>query len=212
MNTKIRPTYYEPSYDPRLLQHMTYRNNISDPIPQTDSAEIQYDYERKFLFISSSMRDRSQYPDPASFRIQFSEPYRDVASIGLSLGVLPNLGNISADGYLLLDIPELNHIQGADGSKYFGILSLQHHPNNNYFNLNQANTQDVPLTFKPLKSRIDSLTIILRHPDGSQVTFGNEDANAPANQTSQMQLTFEIRTRVRKRVGIDRDPRAIAII
>jgi hypothetical protein len=214
MNTKIRPTYYENNYDPRLLQHMTYRNNISDPVKDlaAESQEMQYEIERKFLFVSSSMRDRNQYPDPASFRMHFPEPFRDIISIELLFGVLPNAGDISGDGYLLLDVPELNHVQGADGSKTFGILSLQQHPNPNYFNLNQGNTQNIPLTFKPIKSRLDALTFMLRHPDGSLVTFGAEDANTPANLAMQIQFTFEIRTRVRKRMGIDRDSRTVAIL
>lgn len=211
MNTKIRPTYYEtPRYDPRMLEHMTFKNNLSDPVKfQVDPPEVQYDIERRFLLISSTMRDRTQYPDPAYFRIQFSEAFRDVVSIELSAGVLPNAGNIAGDGYLLLDIPELNHIQGADGNKYFGILGLQHHPNRDFFNLDKANTNDMPVVFRPTKSRFDSMTIMLRHPDGSLVTFGNEAPDTPANFSTQTQLTFEIRTRVRKRVGIDRDSRAL---
>jgi len=211
MNTKIRPRALEiPNYDPRLMEHMTYRNQITDPVPQTDP-EVAWETERHFLYINSSMRDRDQYPDSANFRIKLMEPFRDVVSIELSSGVLPNQGNIGGDGYLLLDIPELNHIIGADGSRFFGILGLIRHPSNTYFNLDKSNTNDMPVTFKPLKSRLDSLTIILRHPDGTAVSFGNETADAPADLTLQSQFTFEIRTKTRKRTGIDRDPRSFPV-
>lgn len=210
MYTKVKPRYEEcRNYDPRMMEHMTYRNSITEPVPQFDPPELQYEYERKFFFVSSSMRDRNQYPDPANFKIQFPEPFRDVVSIELSAGTLPNAGNISGDAYLLLDIPELNHISTADGNKYFGILGLQYHPNREFFNLDKANTNDMPILFKPVKSKLDSITVIMRHPDGSMVSFGNEDPDDPANFALQMQMTFEIRTRVRKRAGIDRDPRYI---
>ena len=207
MNTKIMPRYCDQSYDPRMMQHMTFRNQITDPIPTTDP-EIHYEIERHFLFISSTMRERSQYLDPAHFRVTFREPFKDVVSVELSAGVLPNQGNISSDAYVLLDIPELNHIRGGDGSSCFGILGLQSNQNRDFYNLDKANTNDMPVVFRPVKSRFDAMTIILRHPDGSQVQFGDEDPNVAADFNYQTQLTFEIRTRVRKRVGIDRDSRA----
>lgn len=215
MNTKIRPRPVDiPNYDPRMMDYMTYRNNIADPARPHEDPEIQYEIERQYLFISSSMRDRSQYLDPANFRIELSEPLRDVISIELSQGVLPNQGNIAGDGYVLLDIPELNHIRGADGSRYFGVLGLQYHPSptKEYFNLDKSNTNDMPVVFKPVRRRIDFLTIILRHPDGSMVTFGNEDPSLPASLPMQTQFTFEVRTRVRRRMGIDRDERALPIM
>lgn len=210
MHTKIRPRYCETNdYDPRLMEHMTYRNQITEPVAQTDPSDLFYEVERRFFFVNSAMRDRTQYPDPANFRINFNEAFRDVVSIELSAGTLPNAGNISGDAYLLLDIPELNHITGADGNKYFGILGLQFHPNRDFFNLDKANTNDMPVTFKPIKSRLDALTINIRHPDGSMVSFGEEDPLVASNFAQQLNFTFEIRTRVRKRVGIDRDFRAI---
>jgi hypothetical protein len=214
MNTKVRPRAFDiPDYDPRLLQHMTYRNQISDPVssPQLDPPDLTYEYEKRYLFVTSAMRDRTQYPDPAYFKVQFPETYRDIYSIELSAGTLPNAGNISGDGYLLLDIPELNHIEGVDGSKYFGILGLQTHPNRSFFNLDKANTNDMPVIFKPIKARLDGITIMLRHPDGSLVTFGSENPAAPANFANQMQLTFEIRLRVKRRIGIDRDFRTVVM-
>lgn len=212
MNTKIRPKPVSiPNYDPRAMEYMTYRNNITDPVPQTDTPEVAYDIERHFLYINSAMRDRNQYPDSAYFRIKLMEPFRDVVSIELSSGVLPNQGNIGGDGYLLLDIPELNHIIGADGSRYFGILGLIRHPSNTYFNLDKSNTNDMPVVFRPPKSRLDSLTVILRHPDGTSISFGNESPDVAADLTLQSQFTFEIRTRIPKRTGIDRNPRAMPI-
>lgn len=212
--TKIKPRPVEiPNYDPRMMDYMTYRNNVTDPVPAMDP-EFQFETERIYLFISSSMRNRSQYPDPSHFKIELSEPLRDIVSIELSSGVLPNQGNISGDGYLLLDIPELNHIRGADGSRYFGILGLQNHPSptKSYFNLDKSNTNDMPIVFKPVKKRLDSLTLTLRHPDGSMVSFGDESPDSPANLTIQTQFTFEVRTRGRKRLGIDRDERALPIM
>lgn len=212
MYTKVRPSY-NPGlvYDPRLMEHTTYRNQISDPVPQNDP-EVQYDYDRKFVFVNSASRDRNQYPDPAHFKFHLPETYRDVVSVELAAGVLPNQDGIQADGYIVLDIPELNHIANVDGTSCFGILGLQYHPNNGFFNIEKGNCSAMPAQFKPHKARLDSLTITLRHPDGRQVLFGSEDPTSPPDLAFQTALTFEIRTRVRRRMGIERDPRAVPII
>jgi hypothetical protein len=212
MYTKVRPSYNGALvYDPRLMEHMTYRNQISDPVPQQDP-EIQYDYDRKFVFVSSASRDREQYPDPAYFKVQLPETYRDVVSVELCAGVLPNRGGIHSDGYILLDVQELNHISNVDGTSCFGILGLQYHPNNGFFNIEKGNTSAMPVQFKPPKGRLDTLTIAMRHPDGSRVLFGDEDPGNPADLSYQTALTFEVRTRIRRRTGIDRDPRATPTI
>jgi hypothetical protein len=209
MNTKIPPPPIETANnDPRLMEHKTYRNAISEPAPPLDPL-VDYEIERHFLYVNSAMRDRSQYPNPASFKLNLLEPFRDVISIELFSGVLPNQGNIYGDQYVLLDIPEFNHIKGADGSRYFGVLSIQRHTSNVYLNLDKSNTIGMPATFKPPKSRLDSFTVILRHPDGSTVTFGTESPDTPADLTIQCQFTFEIRTKVRRRMCLDRDTRVL---
>ena len=209
MYTKIRPTYHAnmQSYDPRLMEHMTYRNQISDPVPQHDP-EIAYDYDRSFIFISSSSRDRTRYPDPAHFKINIPT-CRDVVSVELAAGVLPNQGGIHGDGYVLLEIPDLNHISNTSGNDFFGILGLVYHPNAGYFNVDKSNVATMACTFRPTpKARLDSIEIIMRHPDGTQVLFGDEDPLAPANLANQLGFTFEIRTRVKRVAGIERDVRA----
>lgn len=214
MNTKIRSTATigdNESYNPRLLEHMTYRNNISEPILYTEPPELQYELERKYLWVSSTTRDRTLYPNSANFKVNFPA-YRDVLSIELSGGILPSQGNIVDDGYILLDIPELNHIDTPDGQKYFGILGLQHHPNRTFYNLDKSNTANQTLVFKPLKKNITSLTIILRHPDGSIVSMGDEAPNSAANHAIQTSFTFEIRCRVPRRIGIDKNDRYIPIV
>lgn len=211
MNTKVRPTFLfqEDRYDPKVLDNMTYRNNISDPGSWQTDPEIMYELERRFYHVSSISRDRNLYPDAASFRISFPEPVREILSIELAGGVLPNAGNISSDGYLLLDIPELNHVHSSDGNRYFAILGLQHHPSNMFYNLDKSNLSGMPVTFKPVKARLDSLTVNLRHPDGSLVAFGAEDPTQPFNFAVQTSLLFDVRIRAKRRQNIDRDYRAI---
>lgn len=225
MYTKVRPQNRirsEESYDPRLLEHMTYKNQISDPVssqlplyrnpPLNQDVDTLYDIERNFVFVSSVNRDRTKYPDPAYFKIDFPESYRDVVSVELSGGTLPNKANILTDGYVLLDIPDFNHISTGNGEKIFGILNFYHHPNPDFVNIDKQSTNDMPVVFKALKARLDSITILLRHPDGTQLFLGDENPANPANFTLQTSFIFEIHTRVKKRQGLSRDIRAPVII
>lgn len=214
MNTKILPCYKQdqPSYDPRIMDFTTYRNSVTDPAPAQDvpsDFQVDFEIERNFIFVSSIMRDRDRYPDSASFKINFAQPFYEVMSIELQSGVLPNGGGISNDGYLILDIPEMNHIQSASsGSKYAGILTLQYHPNPLFVNLDKSNTNNIPITFKPYKRKVESLTINIRHSDESLVSFGSELSSVPFDLLKQTQFTFEIRTRIPRKSGIFRNEKA----
>ena len=209
MNTKITPKYYDTaSYDPQTLQHFTYKNHITDPAPSLDP-EISFEAKRNFVLVSSANRDRALDSDPASFKIKLPQTFRDVVSANLISGVFPTAGGVGDSGYILLDIPELNHIESTDGNKYFSLVSLQNGAAPGFFNLDKG-TSIMPADFTPAKNKLDALTIRLRHPDGSAVHFGNEVVTAAINAAIQTQLTFEIVTRVPKRINIDRNVRTSA--
>src|SRR5947209_18346408 len=103
MNTKVRPNTYTSfrDYDIQALEHQSYRNNVTDP---TKSKDIDFptDVERVFFVVTSLSRDKSIYPDAASFRVTLPEEYTEVLSVELSAGVIPNKGGIIQDGYVLL--------------------------------------------------------------------------------------------------------------
>jgi hypothetical protein len=217
MNTKILPDYVrcKSTYDPRIMDFTTFRNSMTDPVPSEDvppEFHVEYELERNFVFVSSIMRDRSKYPNSASFKIDFAQPLFEVVSIEVQSGVIPTTGGITNDGYLLLDIPEMNHIQSAtNGTKYAAILNLQYHPNPAFSNLDKSNTNNMPIVFKPYKRKLDSLTINLRHSDESLVSFGNESPNVPFDLSKQTQFTFEVRTRVPRKAGMFRNERAVLV-
>lgn len=205
METKVVPIQCPPDeYAPRTLQHMTYRNDVSDPIKFPEPESV-FELERHFVHVTSADRDRSRFPDAGSFRVTFPEPYRDVLSVALLKGVVPNAA-IQNDPYVLLDVPEFNHISSTGGGKYFAVLGFLHHiVGTTYYNVDVSSTNMTPLTFKPPRSRLDGFTLTLRHPDRTQVTFGDEDPLAPIDFSQQVQFTFEIRTKVRKRPNLERD-------
>ena len=209
MNTKITKAYYQNDYkELPVLNHLTYRNQLTDPINSTDP-KVNFEVQRNFFLVSSAMRDKTLYPDPASFKITLPTVYRDIVSMELYGGVLPNLNGIALDAYLLLDMgSELNHILGADNNQWFAILGLNRHTNSLFMNLDKTNTDDVPIVFKPPKDKLTHFELKLKHPDGSAVSFGTESSGTPSNMDIQVTYLFEIKTKVPQRIGLDRNIRS----
>jgi hypothetical protein len=194
MYTKIRP-HIATDEAPLTLDYLSFKNNMTDP-PVHPVAGVPFVTLRNHLWVTSTSRDRSLHPNPASFGIKLPTTYKNIIAIELIGGVIPNLDNIANDAYLFLDIPNLNHILTTDNFSYFAILGLNHHQNVNFLNLDKTNTEGVPITFESAKERLDHISLTLRHPDGSEVTFGNEDPSTPSDLALQASFLFEIRTKI----------------
>lgn len=210
MYTKVRPRYCAPEYNPRLMEYATYKNNITDPASQLEH-EGSYSVERDLVHISSQFRDRTHYPDPGFFRVDLPGGFQDVVAVELVGGTLPNIPGLTNNPYILLDMGgELNQVRTLDGNTYFAVLNFFHHISGGaYLTLDRSTTEGKPATFQPLKSRLNNLQFRFLYPDGTQVMFGSEDPNEPMDFQRQVSLTFQIHTRSRRRMGIERDARTI---
>ena len=211
MNTHVpkssRSQRDESHYNARNMDFLGYRNQITEPANNSEPV-VSYEYERQFLLVTSADRNRALYPDPANFHVTLPNIYRDILSIELYGATLPNLAGISNDAYVLMDVPELNHIVGVDGTSHFGVLSLNRHPSNQYLNMDRMSTSDMPVTFRPLKDKLYNMTIRLKHPDGSQVTFGSEPIGTEINMVNQVSFVFQIKIRIPNIAGIARNRNA----
>ncbi len=209
MNTRVMPTFCPPStYNYRTMDHATYKNNLSDPT-QILEPEPSYQIDRNLLHVSSQYRDRAIYPDAGAFKVNLPEPYSDVVAIELVGGVLPFLPTLIGNPYIILDMGrDFENVQTLSGDSYFGILNLfQHSSGNAFVTIDRSNTEGKPKTFSPPLRNLTSLSIRLVYPDGSQVRFGDESPTGPMDFGGQTSFTFQIHTRSRRKVGIERDSR-----
>lgn len=204
MNTKCPPPAigYPSNYNIRNMDYLRYPNNVSDPV-LSKAEPVVYEFDRHFVHVTSNVRNLDSYATSAHFKVDLPDVYRDVVSVRLLNGIFPNLDGIASDAFILMDIAELNHISSTLGKKYFSIMSLVPHTGPSPFvNLNKQSCDDQGVRFKPVKGKLSSLTIQLRHSDGTPVSFPTETSVDLRNQIS---LTFEITTRVRQRNNIDKD-------
>jgi hypothetical protein len=217
MNTKLRPTYVENflrneyDFQPNSLDYNTYRNNLTDPVNLGRNEKIEYDYQREFFQICSRDRDRTQYPSPTDFAITLPEPQFDIVTLELAAGTIPNRAPLDTDAYTYLDIQSLNYINTTSGGRYFGILALHAGNTGGFFNLDKSSTNQMPLTFQPIKTKLNQLHITLRRPNGDIVNIGNDSTNpsTPVIDSIQTTFTFQIKKRLRKREGLDLDFRNV---
>ncbi|KAJ3221897.1 hypothetical protein HDU81_010271 [Chytriomyces hyalinus] len=202
MNTKIYKQHYtsiaeEADRELPPLHFHGVRNNISDPSPSNTAPAKPFEIKRNFVIISSADRDRTRFPDSASFDVKLPDMYRDVVSMALYGGTIPNINHVGSDAYLLLDMgSDLSHLRSTSGQDWFAILGIMRHPNASYLNLDKSNIDDLPIQFRPPRDKLDKVSISLKHPDGSQVYFGSEPPTGPPNPLQQVTYIFEIRTRI----------------
>lgn len=209
MNTKVRPTYHAAGYDLGSMEFSSYRNNLTEPASQVET-EASYEIERHLLHVSSQYRDRAAYPDPGFFKVEIPGGYRDVVAVELVAGTLPNQPGLVTNPYLLLDMGQMNQVRSLNGNTYFAVVNFFNHISNTTFlTLDRSQTEGKPSLFKPPKQSLNDLTIRFLYPDGTQVTFGDEPVGQLMNYQKQVSLVFNIHTRVRRRIGIDRDSRSI---
>jgi len=203
--TKVQPSFMDDSVNFDNMNYSTYNNNISNP--PTKDTNVEYEYEKTFIFITSEDRDRSLYPSPANFKIDLPECLCNVKSVSIAGGTLPNLDGISADPFLYLDIPELNHITTTSNDKYFGILSLHTGNTVNFFNLDKSSTNVMAHTFTPVKQTVKSIHVRLYHPNHTSVNFGTQSELDALDYTKQTTFVFQVITRKKKRLNLESDYR-----
>ena len=171
--------------------------NFTDPTNLPNVEELEYNIYSNYVKISSTDRDRTIYPGTAKFKIRLPYEYKDIYSISLAAGILPNLDNISTDAYTYLKIQDMNHIKLSDGDDVFGVMILHTANTTNFYNIDKSSTNNMPRRYLELKPRLAELSIELLHPNKTPINFGTEGSVGPVNEAIQTSFTFEIKT-VRK--------------
>lgn len=207
MNTKLNSRSRlnnEQDYDPNILEFATYKNNLSDPISSRVKEANAYEIRSNYVFVSSGDRDITSYPNVNSFQVPIG--LKEVYSITLLGGVIPNVGGVDQQPFLLLDIPEINHVTSlGTSSGVASIIQFASHTNpSSFFNIDGGISAVSPIIFRPVKNRLDKLTIRIKGADG-----GMSDLGSGLVQANQVLLQFRIDTRVCKEDAIYSDFRNV---
>jgi hypothetical protein len=195
MYTKIRRDIGPGEDDLSGLDHLHYRNNVTDPVDARAPAREQ-EFTSSYVHFGSAERDISKYPDPFQFRVDFPDPFRNVHALRLHMAVLPNVGGIRSYPYMLLDIPEIDVARQVSTGRTFSamVIPLPNFGNNQFLTVDARGLAPANMVMKPTKARLDGLTVCFRRPDGTAFD-GGPDVNGSLLPNHQIGFMFEIVTR-----------------
>ena len=179
-------------YQAYISPPMNYSNNIDKdiiPLSIINEPEIHYTKRIDYITISSKERDIINYPSPSQYVVNLPNEFRNVHSIEIINGVIPDQNNVRHEPYLLLNIQELvDVITSTDPimSNSFAILHLACPITPGYFiNVDKKTFEHVVLTYKTPKASLSKLTISITDSDGNLFNFG-DDSSGPLKSLQNM--------------------------
>lgn len=203
MNTKV----YNPrvqlnsGYDERLLEYNTYRNNYTEPPPQPLSLSTQPEFitEKRYVHLSSATRNRYVYTNPARFRYDLTPNLRNVKSVKVIQGTLPNITAVNTHPVIFLDIDDFNYIsiQGL-GIDVVAALTLESSTATGFLNIDTKVLKCIQPPTQNMRDKVEYLTVTLRDGNGTVLTLGTENGNDPVDNSIQWSVLLEFEVLVPK--------------
>jgi len=163
-----------------------------------------YNYQKSLktdlIVIDSFDRDRTLYPDPSNYSINFlnssiGKVFKNVKSIRLLTGSFPDQNDIQKEPYLLLEIKEIDNdaLNGSNSNiqRSTSIIQLDRPILTGFFfNMKTDICKSLYKTFDP-PINLSKLSIKIKKKDGSLFSFGTDTDPTP-NPLLQHMLTFEV--------------------
>lgn len=150
---------------------------------------IKYNKREEYIIISSADRDITKHPNPNHYTINLPYELKNLSSIEIINGVIPDKNNVLQEPYLLLKIDELDNIMISNNkavSNSFAILHLCNAIKPGYFvNVDKKTFEHVVLNFITPKASLSKLTITITDYNGRPFDFGN-DSGGPNKELQNM--------------------------
>lgn len=172
-----------------------------------ENSKVNGDFKDKvdIVNIFSGDRNLTSFPSPNKYTIKFIDKlgntYKNVKSIRLLSGVLPDVNNIQQEPFLILDIGDSNDaIRGTSNvlNNASSILQLDRPLETGFFfNLKSDVCKSMYHTYNQPIAELSQLNIDIRDYSGELFNFGTDVDPLVPNKSIQHLLTFEIITEVK---------------
>lgn len=179
-------------YNSNIFEKNNYKENFlpdRTPLSLTNEPSVEYTTRDEYIVITSSDRDIENYPDPNHYTITLPSELKNIKSIEIINGVIPDKNNVLNEPYLLLKIDELENTMISTNkaiSDSFAILHLQPaFKNGHYLNVDKKTFEHVVLNYVTPKASLSKLTITITDAYGTPFDFGN-DAGGPDKSLQNM--------------------------
>jgi hypothetical protein len=171
-----------------------YSSSNNQQLSTSQEPEIEYEEVEYFLTISSKDRDSTLYPNVNHYNVSFPKEFKNITSIELIQGIIPDKNNITHEPYLLLRIEELEDVMVSFNrqiSDSFAMLQLAPAVSNGRFiNLDKRIYENTVKFFKTPKASLTKMTVTITDSDGIPFDFGTDVIGSPQKS---LQNTFIFR-------------------
>lgn len=199
---------------PNNTEVFTNKNFQSNYFPERNQLSVQQEPEQpkilreRFLAVNSKDRNSSNYVSPNSYVVHLDasddssssaavgKVYKNVVSVELIGGFLPDQGNIRQEPYLLLHIDELEDtFDGTNAalSKAFAFMQLDSSITSAYWlNLKDNMTKFVRKEYNPPIATLSKLTIKITDQSNNIFDWGGTDTDLDRQHTLFFKIVEEI--------------------
>jgi len=198
--TRYSDQGYQPSNQNPFNSHDTntvYSQQANQQRSTTIEPEIKYSEYEYYIVVRSEDRDTTNYPQPQSYRVPIEHEIKNIHSIELIEGYVPDQNNVTREPYLVLDIPELrDHPMICTSrviSNAFTILQMSSPVTAGYFIWFDKRTHENTVKYyRNSKAQLKHLTINIRDHLGNLFNFGDDTAGSPPNKALQNMFIFKV--------------------
>jgi hypothetical protein len=196
--------YNSQDYDRNNFQNV-FTTNSNIPFSIQQEPDIEYEKKTHYIFVTSKNRNQTLFPNISRYTIEFPQEFKNIHSIELIQGIIPNVNNVTQEPYLLLKLEEIRDVMVSndpDISEAFAFLTMASPctSDGSFIALDKKIHENTPKIYDTPKASLQKLTISITKHDGTLFDFGS-DTNPP-NKSIQHTFVFQIVTLEKKRTAL----------
>jgi hypothetical protein len=178
-----------------------YQPSANAQLSVQQEPKIEYEVVTKYVTISSKDRDTSIYPSVSRYVVNFPTEIRNIISVELIQGMIPDKNSVLEEPYLLLKIDELDEVMVSSDrniSDAFAILQLACPTTPGGFIMVDRRIHEHTIKYYRIpKAALTKMTVTITDAYGTPFDFGNDSPDPPV-KVLQNTFVFKISTLEKK--------------
>lgn len=170
---------------------VNYTEKQNYPFESQNTVPPQIDYIEtvSYLHINSSDRNTTAYPSVNSYKIDTEDRFKNIRSIELIAGSIPNVNSVLLQPYLILKIDGLNHINFSNKNiiSGFAMMYLQN-TSGAFIQPELGVLQRNVLNFKTPLASLSNINLQILKPDGTLFSFGESAGDVSVTYSTSFTL------------------------
>lgn len=181
---------------------VVYTNNSNTQYSVSQEPDLQYEEKVHYLTISSKDRDVTAYPNVNHYSLKFPNEFKNIHSIELIQGIIPDQNDVQNEPYLLLQVDEIQDVMVSNDkniSNSFAILQLAAPTRSGTFIQIDRRIHEYTVKYYDTpKAYLSKMTVTILDSNGIPFNFGT-DTPSPPNKSFQNTFIFKIVTLEKQR-------------